>query len=112
MPLWLILVQGLFPSILAAVKAAADSMQDGATKNRIEAAVQLVIEAEGLAHADPDQVSKAVATVHSLVYGSAAAPTPAPVRAAQVDAAPAAAAPAAPAAASVQTVDAAQFSAA
>jgi hypothetical protein len=118
MPLWLILLSSLLPALTAAVKSAADSMPEGAAKDHIEGAVALVIAAEGLAHADPDQVNRAVTAAHQMVFGStpaapAAADAPAVpklTRAAQVDAAPAAAAAAAaPIAPASLTVDAAQF---
>jgi hypothetical protein len=123
MPLWLILLSSILPTLLQAVKSAVDSMPEGATKDHIEGAVALVIAAEGLAHADPDQVSKAVAAAHAMVFGSTQAPAAAAAapavpqlhRAAQTDAAPAApaaAAPVVPTGVVTRAADPAEFSAA
>jgi hypothetical protein len=88
--IWLSLLAQFLPTIIAGIKAAVDAMPDSPGHRRLEAVVQFVITAEGLVHADPADVAKAVNAVHAMIYADnqvpqapqvtvvASAPAPAP----------------------------------
>jgi hypothetical protein len=74
---WYVLVIKFLPTIMAAIKTAADALPAGTGKDRLEGAIAFVMAVEGIDQADQPNVQKAINGVYAMLKknGQVVAPT-------------------------------------